>query len=258
MTYLLKPTLTRFFTETETVKKIRSAVDFAMMTVETASFSEPSPSLIIGTPGNGKTTTLLKLASEDRRIMYIQASDGDKNLNGLLKTLLNAMEVNTDRRHAADLEELVVDRLRNRMWWCYENSADHIIFVDEYQSYDLRAIRELMRICEATNVPLVLSGNDEKLKASKTEQTATDQINSRIGITVNVGNPSEKDCKNIGVSYNVEGKDAYDLLIKYGCNHSLRSLVRILDVCHSMTGGKGSVKKFHIEEAIRLLGENNQ
>jgi len=251
MSYLLRPMLTSFFAETETMKTIRHAVDFAIMTVESSSFSEPAPSLITGKPGTGKTTALLKLASEDERIIYMQASEGRHNLNGMLKTLLAAMNVPHERRHASDLEELVMFYLDADYAW--RERASYIIFVDEYQSYDLRATRELMRVCEAARVPLILAGNNEKLKASQAEKTAIDQINSRIGMMVEIDKPTVKDCLSIGVGYNVEGKESYDCLAEYGQRYSLRELVRVLNLCKNMTGGVGSIKLHLIDEAIRSL-----
>lgn len=223
MNSLLQPYLTRFFAETETTRAIRSAIEYAVLTVESPYHSEPSPSLIIGKPGTGKTTALLKAASEDSRTIYIQASEGLRNINGLLKTLLAAMRVWHGRRHAADLHDLAMVHLDNSNSE-YENRCRTIILVDEYQIYDLRAVRELMRMCEAARVPLVLSGNNEKLKTTKAEKTAIDQILSRIGKVVEVASPTSKDCHSIAVSYNVEGKEAYALLAEYGKQHSLREL----------------------------------
>ena len=254
MSYALIPTPTHFFTETESMGKIRNAVNFAIRTVESSSFSEPMPSLILGKPGTGKTAALLKIASEDQRMIYVQASEGDRKTKGLMKTILQTMSVWHDRRFSYDLVELVVDQINNRPNWSNAVEARDIILVDEYQSYDLGAIRELMKVCEHSFVPLILAGNQERLKATQVEKTALDQIQSRIGAKVSVqDHPTPKDCEKIGVTYNVEGKDAYNWLRNIGRSYSLRELTRVLDFCHDMTGGKGGIRLHHLQEANSLF-----
>ena len=164
MSYSIRPHLTPFFAEIEATKLIRHALDIASMTVDTSMYYEPSPVLVVGKPGNGKSTALLKLELEQSNIVYIQASSSQTNLNGLLEGLLAAMDVHHGRKHLRDMMELVMDNF---------DSQQLIVLVDEYQTFNLNAIRELMRMCESSLTPLVLVGNKERLKATGSEKNCS-------------------------------------------------------------------------------------
>jgi len=68
-------------------------------------------------------------------------------------------------------------------------------------------------------------------------------------VTRKLGKPLPEDCRDIAVEFNVEGKDAYAALETFGCQTSLRDLVRVLEIATVVTGGAGSIQLRHIQQA---------
>jgi hypothetical protein len=78
-----------------------------------------------------------------------------------------------------------------------------------------------------------------------------DQIESRIGMRFEIGQPTREDCVRIGAEHNVEGADAYEAIVIYGENTSLRALCHLLQNCAARTSGFGSIRLPRIETTLR-------
>lgn len=55
----------------------------------------------------------------------------------------------------------------------------------------------------------------------------------------------------IGAEHNVEGADAYEAIVIYGENTSLRALCHLLQNCAAGTSGFGSIRLPRIETTLR-------
>lgn len=80
-----------------------------------------------------------------------------------------------------------------------------------------------------------------------------DQIESRIGMRFEIGQPTPEDCVRIGAKHNVEGADAYEAIVIYGENTSLRALCHLLQNCTAATSGAGGIRLSRIETTLRVM-----
>ncbi|UCI10610.1 hypothetical protein [Mesorhizobium sp. B1-1-8] len=78
-----------------------------------------------------------------------------------------------------------------------------------------------------------------------------DQIESRIGMRFEIGQPTREDCVRIGAEHDVEGADAYEAIVIYGENTSLRALCPLLQNCAAGTSTFGSIRLPRIEITLR-------
>ncbi len=224
------------FVDISASKAVRSAIEAAV--------DLGYPSLITGEPGTGKTTALLHHTAELSGV-YCQVGQASKSVAGMYQMLLDAHSYGTDAKFLRDLSDVVYSQLRPS----YMDERGRLLVVDEIQTLDLAALRELLNIQETCRIPLVLCGNDERLAKTNSRDSAIDQIKSRIGVIRKLGKPLPEDCRDIAIEFNVEGKDARTALETFGCQTSLRDLVRVLEIASVITGGFGSIQLRHIEQA---------
>ncbi|QND69743.1 hypothetical protein HB777_37560 (plasmid) [Mesorhizobium loti] len=123
--------------------------------------------------------------------------------------------------------------------------------VDEYQNFTPTVLRELLHLQERCGFPLLLAGNTHRLASTRRDTHAMDQIESRIGMRFEIGQPTREDCVRIGAEHNVEGTDSYEAIAIYGENTSLRALCYLLQNCAAGTSGFGSIRLPRIETTLR-------
>lgn len=205
-----------------------------------------APVRIVGIPGTGKTAALEHYAPEFGAT-YCQCAGFAKDIRGLFRLLVAAMGIYTDARHTGELADVLFERLSNR------SSSHAPLLVDEWQTLEPPAQRELMRLAETCRIPLVLCGNAERLFTSRTHKAALAQIESRIAAEFKTTGLSDADCDSIAIEHNVEGKDARDLLRRLGAALQFRGLNDVLVEARSATGGRGSIQLRHLELALASL-----
>lgn len=66
-----------------------------------------------------------------------------------------------------------------------------------------------------------------------------------------IGQPTREDCLRIGAEHTVEGADAYEAIVTYGENTSLRALCHLLQNCATATSQVGSIRLPRIETTLR-------
>lgn len=240
MTTLIAPRSTTRFVHTTASRQIKDAI--------AAAIDLGYPTLITGEPGTGKTTALLYHTAQFTGV-YCQVGYASRTVKGMYQMLLDAHGIAVDRAFLKELSELVYWQLKP----AFEAERGRLLIVDEVQTLDLSALRELLNIQETCRIPLVLSGNIERLARTKSHDSALEQINSRIGMRVRLGKPFPEDCRDLAIEFNVEGKDAYAAVEAYGARTSIRDLVKLLEVAERITGGVGSIKLGTLEHALLTL-----
>ena len=234
--------------ETETVRIVREAADMSLKI--------GFPVRLIGRPGTGKTCAMWHVAQEMEDI-YCEVTAGCKNVKGMYEMLLRAIDCPSGRNHVSDIADLVFlkyspDTVLFRGEWVEKR---YRVFVDEIQTMEAPALRELLRVQERCQIGLILAGNEERL-AGGTKDTATlEQIESRILPPRRLPGPSKQDCELIGTSFGVEEMPAYKALAEFGMSTNFRALVQMLTVAKHLTAGTTGIRLQHIEAAMRFMGK---
>jgi DNA transposition AAA+ family ATPase len=182
------------FLETTAARQVKSAIERAI--------EDGEPSLIMSDPGMGKTTAVKHYAQELGGA-YWEVRESEGSIRQMFLSLMNVFHFWHDSTHTNDIAEILYSRLGDG------HERKPFLIVDEFQNLELKAFRELLRIGERCGLPLVLSGNDKRLKQTKTGDVALAQIGDRIGVRVSIWPPFPEDCQSLAVEFNVEGKDAY-------------------------------------------------
>ncbi len=239
---LIKPRLPdrHLFVEIGSVARIREGINYTM------AFGEPVR--ITSQAGFGKTTGLYYLA-EDMGGYYCQIGQAHKSAPDMYRTLLAACEIYHDDKYTRELFNTLVDVLGRRNIWRMEHSEKGrlLIIVDEVQTLEATALRELLSIQETCQFGLVISGNGERIAKTKMDRGAWEQIDSRIGMEIKLPGLSRTDCELMGAAYGVEGMDAYQALANFGTKTTPRMLGRLLENAKRLTAGTGSIQLRHIQ-----------
>lgn len=208
-----------------------------------------APVRIIGKPGTGKTAALLHYRKQYNAV-YVECTHFSKNVGGLFRSLIAAYGFYSDSKFERDLTDVLYSRLTERSGGYNKRP----LFVDEWQTLEATAQRELVRISENCGIPLVLSGNEERLTTSKVDHTAMAQVESRIAAVFHTLPLTEADCDTICIDFNVEGKDAFELVRRIGAGLEFRRLANVLEEARGLRDGDaGSIRVTHLDEACALL-----
>lgn len=214
---------------------------------------------IVGVPGTGKSTALWHVAKEMGG-SYCEITGAQKNIKSMYELLLRSVGAYRGTKYISDLAEEAFHSLSPRTGFDDKTgdwgSFPRIIFVDEIQTLELTAFRELLRVQERCHLTLVLAGNAERLAGSNRDKATLSQIESRILPPLYLPGPSARDCELIGTMFNVEGKDAYKLLVAYGMATNFRALVQLLEVALRLTADISGVRSEHIQRAIKFMKPN--
>ncbi|CCV09626.1 conserved hypothetical protein [Mesorhizobium metallidurans STM 2683] len=123
--------------------------------------------------------------------------------------------------------------------------------IDSVEFGETSQTGSLRRLQERCGFALLLAGNTHRLAGTRRDIHAMDQIESRIGMRFEIGQPTREDCVRIGAEHNVEGADAYEAIVTCGENTSLRALCHLLQNCAAGTSGFGSIRLPRIETTLR-------
>jgi DNA transposition AAA+ family ATPase len=236
----------RTFVKINTVERIDTAINYTLRT--------GYPTLITSAPGMGKTTALREYAKNTNAV-YCEINQTTKSTKWMYEMLIEAHGHHTDKQYTSDIGRL-----------CYRYLADYYadfpcrtpLIIDEYQTLEPKNQRELLSLQERCDIPLVLSGNNERLAGKKEDRGALKQIESRIAMHIQLDRPTSQDCERLAVAFNVEGVDAYAALSRYGCKTSVRELVRVLEECERLVNGAGGIRLHHVEAALFGLSDGRE
>jgi len=229
----------RGFIPRPTTQIIASAVQWAR--------DRRRPSLIVGVGGIGKTTTLRHIASTTIAAHLLTITTSRNSNKNLLEAVARSFGLHSSREHAADIEEVI--------WAHMPMAADygHFIMVDEAQNLDLDALRSLLFLNDEFRIPIVVAGNHQVLKQRRTKTSPFDTINGRLFYRVSLEAVSREDVVAFAIEYDVEGKDAQDLLVRFGLASSLRDVAAVLEEARVLVGPSKPIRLPDVKEAISFL-----
>ena len=194
MTVVALPRFTDRYIETAASQSIDHAIGVARDT--------PTVISISGAPGTGKTTALLH-QMEKFDAYYCTITNAHKSTRGLMILLLEVFHLYSVHRRSSinDIHNALYGQLQSYGSLC--GSKPELLIIDECQSLDDLAMRELMALQEHSGISVVLSGNDHRLAQSKSHDSAIGQIARRIDWRIRLGKPSKEDCEAFCAEYNV-------------------------------------------------------
>lgn len=224
------------FIETRAAFTVRAAFDTAV--------KMRYPVLAVGKAGLGKTVALNWIAAQSGAA-YCEVAQHTKAIRPMFLMLHDAYGVQKDSKHTYDLAKDCMNFLGARY------GPARPLLVDEYQNFTPSVLRELLHLQERCGFALLLAGNTHRLAGTRRDIHAMDQIESRIGMRFEIGQPTREDCVRIGAEHNVEGADAYEAIVTYGENTSLRALCHLLQNCAAGTSGFGNIRLPRIETTLR-------
>ncbi|MGV8936990.1 MAG: AAA family ATPase [Allorhizobium sp.] len=234
--------------ETETTRISREAAQYSL--------DLRFPVHLIGRPGTGKSSALWHI-SQEMGGSYCEISGPSKTMKGMFESLLRSLGRRIDSKYLADIADEVYRAFEPRQQYVEDIGGwrflPRLLVVDEVQTLEATAFRELLRVQEKCSLGLVLAGNEERLAGDKRDAATWAQIESRIAMQRHLPGPGTRDCELIGATYNVEGRDAYAVLSSYGVATNFRDLVQLLETAKRLTGGTAGIRREHLEGSLRLL-----
>ncbi|MEJ0012896.1 MAG: AAA family ATPase [Bauldia sp.] len=227
--------------KTTTVRLIEAAFETAV------SSRLVEPVAIIGDAGVGKTTALTHIAGKRTKVAFVTVTPTNRRLKAMLAMAVAAFRIPTDAFYAADLASALEYNLEYLVadGWC--------LVVDEVQLLDAEAVFQLCKYTELFRLPLILAGNSHSLKRTRATASAIEQVRSRIGRWVIIDGVSADDIREFAIDANVEGREAHELLVRYGRQASLRELARLLDEARTFAGEGGSIRLAALHEALASI-----
>ncbi len=234
---LLQPRLPdrKHFVDIGSVQRCREAIQYAQ------SFGEPVR--IVSDAGYGKTTALYYLSHEFDGV-YCQVGQAHKSTADMYRLLLAAFGIWHDFNYMRDLSSKLISALTSY------SSRRTLLIVDEVQTLEATAQRELLNIQETCDIALIVSGNGDRIARSKIDYGAWKQIDSRIGMEIMLPGLSRKDCQLMGAAYGVEGLDAYNAIVNYGTKTTPRMLGRLLRNAKELTADSTAIQLKQIEATL--------
>lgn len=240
MTDHLAPAKYRFV-PTSIHEQIQEAVQFSIL--------QKAVSLVVGRPGNGKSTSIRHIAQTDGKSVLMDWKPHFRTIKGMYNALLEACDWYRIHKSSYELAQAAEACVHTR------TEQGRYLLVDEYQNFDLDAVRELLRFNEDFGLPIVLVGNFSRLRRAKADAHTYEQITTRIWKRVTLDNPVRQDFIDIGADHNLEGQAAYEELVVLGHNTCIREVVQVLKTARELRGERGSLGAEHLREAVSFLTE---
>ena len=168
----------------------------------------------------------------------------------MYRMLLSAFGIYHEGNYTRDLFGSLIRRLEPRSW---ERATEprRLLIVDEIQTLEATAQRELQNIQETCNLALVMAGNGTRLAKSKVDPQTWKQVDERLGMKIKLPALSRQDCDLIGSAYGVEGMDAYEAIANFGMQTTARHLGRLLREAKALTGDTRGIQLKDIRNVLR-------
>ena len=235
-----KPTA---FCPTPVARQIHKVIDLVRM------YPEIGMGAIVGAPGVGKTTALLRYAAEKPGVRYCVMSPAQASMSRMLARVYEALDGPTRVTAAADLHE----RLRKVI----QDRSPEALLVDEAQHLDDRSLDELRCIHDETGLPIVFAGNEGlRSRVIATGAAAFAQFASRIGSRLEIDAASADDVRALAEHYGIVDDSAVSWLAKRCVGTSgLRTVARLMALAAASTKDGGSIGLPQLKLVVNALGE---
>lgn len=243
MTVVAIPRFTGRYIDTTASQDIDQAIGLARNTPMVISIS--------GAPGTGKTTALLH-QREELGAYYCTVTNAYKSVRGIMILLLETFGLYALHRRSSiyDIHNELYGKLPG--FGAANGGNPQLLIIDECQSLDNAAMREVLTLQEHSGISVVFSGNDQRLAQTKSHDSAIGQISRRIDWRIRLGKPSKEDCEAFCAEYNV-AFDQVSTIIKIGQNTSIDTIVKIITRARVFSGAVGPVKREHLQPAISSI-----
>jgi DNA transposition AAA+ family ATPase len=227
------------FVETSIARAIHETIAFALTTRGTA--------VVIGRPGIGKTATLEHIARRDPRAVYVEYRQRYRTAKGLHTAIMDANRWFYFHRTGFELE-VACEQCAASM-----KESGQFLLVDEYQNYDLEAIRSVLRFSDHYRLPIVFVGNEKRLRRVSADAGTYEQISDRIWKTVRLGDPIAEDFAAFAAACHIGDAGARDALVQLGLKTTLRHVAQVLEAAIDMAGRDVELDLDHLREAEAFL-----
>lgn len=229
------------FVETPTAKKIFAVLKYVSSLFDVA--------VIYGGAGIGKTRALEKYAEMRPNCFFVTISPATASVAAALEEIALTLGLKGFSGRASRLQREIVRRLKD---------TKGILIIDEAQHLYLNGLESIRAIHDATEIGLILSGNESvysRLTAGGTRSAAFAQLFSRIGKRLHLSGSLPGDGTALAKSFGVNGEREIKLIEEIaktpGALRGVVKTLRLASVLAHQDGGQVNLK--NIELAWRDL-----
>jgi hypothetical protein len=236
----LPPTLA--YVPTPSSEKIMAALTYAHMAADLA--------VIYGGAGVGKTRTISHYQENNPNVWVATMTPDCSTVSATLEEIAESFGIRSEGG---------VSSSRRRRLLCRKmRGTGGLLVIDEAQHLGNSGIEEIRSIHDATEIGVVLSGNEAVYSRLTGGHRAAHfaQIFSRIGKRLRLNNPSNGDVIALAESLNVTGATERELLLDISKKPgALRGVVKIVQLAGMLAAGENtSIAEAHIRAAWNDLG----
>ncbi len=229
------------FVETPTARKIHTVLRYVSSLFDVA--------VIYGGAGVGKTRALENFAGSRPNCWIVCMSPATASVAAALEEIAITLGLKGFSGRASRLQREIVRRLKD---------TKGVLIIDEAQHLFLNALEAIRSIHDATEIGLVLSGNESvysRLTASGTRTAAFAQLFSRIGKRLHLSGSLPGDGSTLARSFGVNGEREIrfieDIAKTPGALRGVVKTLRLASLFAHQNGGKVNLK--NIEAAWQDL-----
>ncbi len=226
------------FIETATAQKIMNVLAFAQ--------SAGDLSVIYGGAGVGKTTAIRHYATDNPNVWVITMRPDTASVASCLEEIGDVIGVRTGSR-ANRVSRDICRRLED---------TGGLLVIDEAQHLTVPAIESIRSIHDATEIGLVLSGNETVYArlSGGTRSASFAQLFSRVGKRLRLTKSEKEDVASLASRYGITGGKELSTLIGISRKPgALRGVVKTLRLAVMFAGDIAPTQE-HINAAWRDLG----
>ena len=199
--------------ESETLKDIFFRADLARR--NSAAFA------IVGEPGTGKTTALRAYCANDPKAHLFTASHPQRTVTAVLMEISTLFGIPSYKQSQNVLYQNLVYNFEVR------GTRGEYLVIDEFQDLHHDAKRTVFKFNDHYGLPLILAGNRDVLRRTRSAASGFDQISDRVRYWLELAGPTRGDIEAFCIDYNV-ALAAHPFMIEFGQGRSLRDITNVL------------------------------
>lgn len=231
-------------TAVRTFEKIRLVRD----TSSVAHFTGPA--------GVGKTTIIQSFLREDRDARYVVFSSASRNLSSVLKDVASALNIRLDGRSTYEINREIEQWLswgrRSSNSACGTKHKElyrgvYIIF-DEIQNIDINATRQLLHFNDEYGLPIIMFGNEHRIKRTQATEAALDQVEDRIRLRDRIDRTRE-DIVAVCDFWGIEDVNARGWVLAYALGTTWRQSFNLLRTASELADD-GPINVQNLQDAL--------